>query len=73
MWCLIQNLTGWFRAAVQPDDIDKEKKEAAVLTNLWLRLPDLSRTVTSAVAPHLCCFMSVHSPPSWGSRLYRYR
>ena len=22
---------------------------------------------------HWCCFMRVHSPPSWGSRLYMYR
>lgn len=22
---------------------------------------------------HLCCFMRVHSPPSWGSRLYMYK
>lgn len=22
---------------------------------------------------HLCCFIKVHSPPSWGSRLYMYK
>lgn len=42
--------------------------------NLQPRLPAARRAGGVAGAgPYLCCFIRVHSPPSWGSRLYMYK
>lgn len=38
------------------------------------RVPDSRRPPGAAArSTYLCCFIRVHSPPSWGSRLYMYK